>query len=256
MQPSRDLGRFPLKTAMPSAVWLAACVAWLQTGAMLEAHTLPISSLLLVAGDNQLHLELTLNPFELGFYSAWDANRNGRLDAAEWESKHQEAAWQIVRALKVTVDGRAIQAEVAGLSPSYDSHHITVRAHYPAHVRDATVVLESDLPALTSGSHFTQVTFREGNRTRAARLDVQSKRATFEPSRTPVVDATNGPVTPRLAAPASPVPVPETSPRRTGKHYLWWLGAAGFPLAFAGLRWTRRCAAAKPADARPPTLSK
>jgi hypothetical protein len=145
-----------------------------------RAHTLPISSLTLMPDEDYLHLELTLNPFELTFFSEVDANGDGRLDPGEWEGQGESIALRILERLTLGVNGRVVNAEIAGLSQNYDSHHIAVRAHYAVDARQARVTVQSQLAALTSGSHVTQVTFGRGEQVQAARLEMQSPQATFE----------------------------------------------------------------------------
>jgi hypothetical protein len=146
-----------------------------------RAHTLPISTLTLVPDETYLHLELTLNPFELTFYSELDANRDGRLDPREWSGHGEYIARRILEGLKLRVNDRPVEAEIAGLSQSYESHHLAVRAHFAVDARQARVSIESRLASLTSGSHVTEVNFVTGDRVQAARLDMQSNRATFGP---------------------------------------------------------------------------
>jgi len=159
----------------------ALCSTLLATHAA-RAHTLPISTLTLVPDESYLHLELALNPFELTFFSELDANRDGRLDPGEWDGQGEKIARRILEGLKLRVNnGPVVAAEIAGLSQSYESHHIFVRAHFAVDARRARVSLESQLAALTSGSHVTQVNFGAGEHVQAARLDMQSNKVNFEP---------------------------------------------------------------------------
>jgi hypothetical protein len=167
----------PTRVLLP-VVWLA----WAASGV---AHTLPISFLTLVPDENYLHLELTLNPFELTFFSELDANRDGRLDPGEWNGQGEKIAWRILDAVQVRVDGRLVVPDIAGLTPSYESHHITVRAHYAVDARKAAVSVESKLAGITSGAHLTQLSFGNGDHTQAARLEGQSNQAKFEPTEKP-----------------------------------------------------------------------
>ncbi len=161
--------------------WLVLAPLLLLLAMPAAAHTLPVSFLHLVPDADYLHLELTLNPFELTFFSELDANKDGRLDPGEWSGQGEKIAWRILEALKLRVNNRLLVAEIAGLTQSYESHHITVRAHFAIDARRAKVSLESELAALTSGSHITQVNFGRGERVQAARLDMQSNKVTFEP---------------------------------------------------------------------------
>jgi hypothetical protein len=143
------------------------------------AHTLPISYLHLVADTNYLHLELTFNPFELSFFSELDSNHNGRLEPSELEGKQDQVTPRILDCLKIYIDGKLVRAEVAGLMPDLDSHHVTLRAHYLIKGPMAKITLESSLTSITSGSHLTQVTFLHDGQRQLAQLDLQSPTVTF-----------------------------------------------------------------------------
>lgn len=144
------------------------------------AHTLPVSFLRLVPDADYLHLELVFNPFEFTFFPELDANKDGRLDPREWEAQQLNATRRMLDCLKVRVDGKLVPTGISGISPDFDSHHATLRAHYAADARRCTVSIESSLATLTSGSHFTQVTFGRDGGVQSARLDMQSTTATFE----------------------------------------------------------------------------
>jgi hypothetical protein len=146
----------------------------------LRAHTLPISYLTVVTDTDYIHLELMFNPFELSFFSELDKNKNGQLEPAELEAQKEELTKRLVGSLKLRVNGKRIQAEVSGLIPDVDSHHLTLRAHYHADARRAAVTIESTLPRITSGSHLTLVTFSRGGQPQLAQLDTQSSKVTFE----------------------------------------------------------------------------
>ena len=159
---------------------LVLCLALLIAHAA-RAHTLPVSELTIVPDESYLHLDLTLNPFELTFFSELDVNRNGKLDLGEWEGQGEKIARRILENVKLRVNGEVVQAAIAGLSQTYESHHIFVRAHFPVDARTARVSIDSRLTELTSGSHMTQVTYGAGDRMQIARLDAQSKQVMFEP---------------------------------------------------------------------------
>lgn len=163
---------------------------WLVWVTHAMAHTLPISFLTLVPDENYLHLELTLNPFELTFFSELDANHNGYLEPMDWQGQGEKIAWRILDAVQVRVDGQPVAPDIAGLTQSYESDHITVRAHYAVAARRATVSVESQLSGITSGAHLTQASFGKGDDAQAAHLDAQSSQARFEPIERPVVPDT------------------------------------------------------------------
>ena len=154
------------------------CAAFLLL-ASARAHTSPVSFLRLWSDANYLNLELTLNPFELTFFSELDGNRDGRLDPGEWHGQGENIARRILECIQLRVNDRPVQAHIAGLTQNYDSHHITVRAHYEVDARRATVTVESHLTMLTSSAHVMQVTCAPRERAQTVQLDVQSTKAVF-----------------------------------------------------------------------------
>jgi hypothetical protein len=143
------------------------------------AHTLPISFLYVVPDADYLHLELMLNPFELSFFSELDANKDGRLDPGELKAQEEQATGRILECLKLQVDGKPVKAEVAGITPEVDGHHLTLRAQYHVDARRVPLQLESSLSTITSGSHLTQVTYLRSGKRQLAQLDTQSAKVTF-----------------------------------------------------------------------------
>ena len=126
-------------------------------------------------------MELVLNPFELRFFSELDHNRNGRLEPMELQGKEKLISQRLVSCLKLKVDDVAIPAETSGLVDDFDTHHLTVRAHYAAATQRSSITIESSLPTITSGSHITQVTFGTRDRIQSAQLGMNSTAATFDP---------------------------------------------------------------------------
>ena len=156
-------------------------LAALALGFRVGAHTLPISYLHVVPDADYLHLELLLNPFELSFFSELDTNKDGRLDPGELQSQQDILTRRILDCLKVRVDGKPVTAEVAGITPEVDGHHLTLRAQYHVDARGAPVEIESRLGTITSGSHLTQTTCMRAGRRQLAQLDMQSAKVIFEP---------------------------------------------------------------------------
>jgi len=156
-------------------------LAALALGFRVGAHTLPISYLYVVPDADYLHLELVLNPFELNFFSELDTNKDGRLDPGELQGQQGIVARRILDCLEVRVAGKPVTAEVAGVSPEVDGHHLTLRAQYHVDARSAPVEIESRLGTITSGSHLTQATYLRAGHRQLAQLDMQSPRVTFEP---------------------------------------------------------------------------
>jgi hypothetical protein len=161
--------------------WICAAVLLSALGA--AAHTLPVSYLRLVPDADYLHLELVFNPFELGFVSEVDENKDNELDPGELQAHGQVVAERVVGALKVSVSGREVRAETAGMDPNLSGHHVRLRAHYPVDARWQPLTLESDLASLMSASHLTQVTYANGEQAQPqlAQLDFQSRKVTFQP---------------------------------------------------------------------------
>ncbi len=141
-------------------------------------HTLPISYLTVVSDRDYIHLELTLNPFELSFISEFDENKDRLLDSAELQVADKVLAQRILQHIKLKADGREIPNELSGFSESPGDHHVTLRAHYRCG-SSATVAVESDLTSITSASHLMEVTFFKGGARQLARLDSQTKNALF-----------------------------------------------------------------------------
>lgn len=150
-------------------------------GARAIAHTLPISYLFIVTDADYIHLELSFNPFELMSFREVDTNKNGRLDPAEVESQGDKITRLLLDQLTLSVDGKRIAVENAGISPDADSHHATLRAHYRVKSRDTTIVVESNLQNVTSSSHLTQVKCLRDGKESLAQLDSRSHKATFAP---------------------------------------------------------------------------
>lgn len=159
-----------------------------------DAHTLPISYLSVVPDADYLHLELLLNPFELNFFSELDTNKDGRLEPAELQGREKLVTRRILDCLNLRVGGKPVAAEVAGITPDVDSHHIALRAQYHVDARNAPLEITSSLVSITSGSHLIQVTYRNAGRQQLAQLDMLSSKVTFEPFETAVM----------VVAPASP----------------------------------------------------
>jgi hypothetical protein len=152
---------------------LSACAA--------VAHTLPISYLRLVADADYLHMELVFNPFELTFMAEVDENKDAELSLAELSAHGPRVADRVIGALKLSAGQAALRPEAAGMDPDLSGHHVRLRARYKVDARRLPLTVESDLPALTSASHVTQVTYVNGGDPQLAQLDPHSRRATFDP---------------------------------------------------------------------------
>ena len=162
---------------------LGAALGMLALGA--GAHTLPISYLHLVPDADYLHLELVFNAFELTFMSEVDENKDGELSPAGLQAHGQMMADRVVAALKLSVAGREIHSETAGMDPDINGRQVRLRARYKVDARRLPLTLESDLHSLASTSLVTQVTYAHPSGTQAAQLDSQSRKVTFTPPREP-----------------------------------------------------------------------
>ena len=145
-------------------------------------HTLPISYLTVVPDKDYVHLELIINPFELSFFSELERNQAGLLAPIELSRQEEPVARRIADCLKLRVKGRLFAPEVAGVTSDIDSHHLTLRAHYRVDARRSPLTLECRLVDVTSGSHFTQVTYSSPDGQQLATLDQQTRSITFTPA--------------------------------------------------------------------------
>jgi len=164
-----------------SFVLVAVCVLSFSRSQTCSAHTLPISYMTLVPDADYLHLELSINPFELNFLPLMAWEESGRLDAKVSQEQNKQIETKILGALKISVGGKIIVAENAGVTSDPDSHHLTFLAHYKADALHLPLTIESDLAALTGSSHITEVTYQRDGRQQLARFDAQSFRAQFAP---------------------------------------------------------------------------
>lgn len=180
IQPQKPEPNMSLNTKLP--VWRCAlgAVVALLTGAAL-AHTLPVSYLRLATEADYLHLELTFNPFELTFRAEVDDNHDAEISPAELARHGSELAERVVGALQLSVNGQRLRPETTGMDPDLSGHHVRVRAHFKVDARHLPLTVASDLIAITSASHLTQVTYANGTNLLKAQLDSQSRRVTFQP---------------------------------------------------------------------------
>ena len=166
------------RLSVPFGCLVAAAALFLSNA---DAHTLPISYLRIQPEADYLHLELTFNAFEMSFISELDDNKDGELDATELKAHGQVLADRVAGALKVSVGGKLFAAETDGMDPDLTGHHVRVRAHYRVDARRLPVTVESELNAITSSSHLIQVTYSADGKQRLAQLDMQTRKATFQP---------------------------------------------------------------------------
>lgn len=151
-------------------------------GALLNAHTIPVSYLTIVPDKDFVHVELVLNPFELSFFSEIDTNRNGLLDRDELARFEEIGTRKLLEAIELRVEGKLVHAEVAGASLAVDSHHMILRAHYPVDAREVPISVSCSLAKITSGGHVTSVKYVNQGRRQSALLDTEKGLVSFKPA--------------------------------------------------------------------------
>lgn len=143
------------------------------------AHTIPVSEIYIVPDRAEVHLELTINSFELSFLSEIDENHNGFIDESEMESYRSKIKKRLLSVISVQMDDKTVEAEAAGLILNSRNHHLTLRAHYPKEWEYETLKLTSNIEQITSKSQITQVTYGNAPHTQKARLESDTNVATF-----------------------------------------------------------------------------
>ena len=160
-------------------LWLALTASY---GAFLNAHTIPVSYLTIVPDKDFVHVELVLNPFELSFFSEIDTNRNGLLDRDELARFEEIGTRKLLEAIELRVEGKLVQAEVAGASLAVDSHHMILRAHFPVDARAVPISVGCSLAKITSGGHVTSVKYVNQGHRQSALLDTEKGLVSFKPA--------------------------------------------------------------------------
>jgi len=163
-----------LKHALITAVSLLVI-----DGSRVQAHNLPISEMMLVADEDYLHMEIVLNATELTFFRELDRDQNGHVNLAEVADRGEQVSRRVVDCFEIRVNGQVVEADVAGLVPNYNTHHLTVRAHYPVDAAEASVELTSRLAAITHGAHLVQLVYRTPHENHRARLNATSASVLF-----------------------------------------------------------------------------
>lgn len=159
---------------------------WVLAGLMLGtlnsisyAHDIPISTIHIVPDNNEVHLQLVINSFELSFLSEVDQNHNGYVDPEELEVKRALIKRQLLSVLKISMDKRNIRAHSSGIMLNDQNHHLVFRAHYPRKQGFRSLKLVSNVEEITSRSQVTQVTFGTPGQEQMARLEGATNTATF-----------------------------------------------------------------------------
>lgn len=147
------------------------------------AHTIPISVIHILPDKKEVHLQLTINSFELNFLSELDQNHNGYIDLKELNAKRSLLEMRLLSTLKISMDGRDIQAGSMGILLDEQNHHLTFRVHYPKKENFESLKLVSNIEQITSKSQITQITYGAGRHQQKARLQGGVNTAIFGPIR-------------------------------------------------------------------------
>jgi hypothetical protein len=148
-----------------------------------RAHDLPISEMQIVTATDTMHVELVINTSELHATSELDRNRDGHLAYAELAPHGEMIARRVFNLLTFSVAGHPLQADVCGIVPHPNTHHLTVRAHYRVDARNAVIALESRLFSIVPGAHVMQITLHRPGKRQVARLSANSSTVVFSPDR-------------------------------------------------------------------------
>jgi hypothetical protein len=161
---------------------LIALILAAVPSSLVRAHTIPASSLTLVPDEAYVHAELVFNPFDLTFFAEADKDRSGLLERGELPRFEELGKRLILDAIELRVNGKVVQAEVAGVILAADNHHVIFRAQYPADARDVPLSIACRLSKITRGGHLTTVKYIHRGRTQTAVLDTDRALATFRPA--------------------------------------------------------------------------
>ena len=163
-----------MKKIKITLLWIISFSSW-SIG-----HTLPVSYLTLAPDRNYLHLELLLNPFDLSFFPEIDANHDGTLESTELDQHRTAILQRILESVELRINRKVIFPEISGAILSLTDHHLLLRAHYRGDVRWSKLLIDSRLPEITRGGHWTQVSYGDQEHRRSVILDSQSHTAIFE----------------------------------------------------------------------------
>jgi hypothetical protein len=147
------------------------------------AHTIPISVIHILPDREEVHLELIINSFELSFLSELDGNHNGYIDLEELNAKRSLLERRLLSTLRISMDGRDIQAGSMGLLLDQQNHHLIFRVHYPKKQNFESLKLVSNIEQITSKSQITQITYGVAGHQQRARLEAGANTANFGPVR-------------------------------------------------------------------------
>lgn len=143
------------------------------------AHDIPISTIHIIPDQNEVHLQLTMNSFELTFLSEVDQDHNGYMDGNELDAKRALIKKRLLSTLTIMMDGTTIHAGSAGIQLNELNHHLVLKVHYPKEREYESLKLISDIEGITSKSQITQVTYGKSGHHQKALLQAGSNTATF-----------------------------------------------------------------------------
>ena len=144
-----------------------------------QAHNFPISEMMLVADEEYLHMEIVLNATELTFFRELDRDQNGHLNLTEVADRSEEVSRRVVDCFEIRINGQLVEADIVGLVPNYNTHHLTIRAHYLVDATEASVEVASQLAAITHGAHLVQLVYRTPHENHRARLNATAASVLF-----------------------------------------------------------------------------
>ena len=144
-----------------------------------QAHNFPISEMMLVADEEYLHMEIVLNATELTFFRELDRDQNGHLNFTEVADRGEQVSRRVVDCFEIRVNGQVVEADIVGLVPNYNSHHLTIRAHYLVDATEASVEITSHLAAITHGAHLVQLVYRTPHENHRVRLNATAASVLF-----------------------------------------------------------------------------
>ena len=144
-----------------------------------QAHNFPISEMMLVADEEYLHMEIVLNATELTFFRELDRDQNGHLNFTEVADRGEQVSRRVVDCFEIRVNGQVVEADIVGLVPNYNTHHLTIRAHYLVDATEASVEITSHLAAITHGAHLVQLVYRTPHENHRVRLNATAASVLF-----------------------------------------------------------------------------
>lgn len=146
-----------------------------------EAHDIHISELRIIHDDSIIHLELTMNAFELGFLGEIDISNNGVIDWNQFSENKDIVIQKLRESLMVELNGKLLTTDKTGLTVD-DTHHLIFREHFRLTESEYTGTLKitSKLREFTSRSHITRVTFDIPEKQQNAQLEGHRNSVEFD----------------------------------------------------------------------------